>query len=128
MARDVSRHTGTHATTVTSTAITRMYTGIRISCGTRLRMAETAPLDSAMTAAVASPRLLATSRSEATLAGHLDAEGSQRNTKMPTVRPEEGKKYDDFQLSYALDRLEGRVVSVAMPQKQASAPADVQTH
>jgi len=63
-----------------------------------------------------------TSRSEASLAGHLDNEGAQRNTKMPTIRPEEGKKYDDFQLSYALDRLEGKVVATA-PQKQAAAPA-----
>jgi carboxyl-terminal processing protease len=64
-----------------------------------------------------------TSRSEATLAGHLDAEGAQRNTKMPTIRPEEGKKYDDFQLSYAMDRLEGKVVSLTTPVKQAAAPA-----
>ena len=64
-----------------------------------------------------------TSRSEATLAGHLDAEGAQRNTKMPTIRPEEGKKYTDFQLSYALDRLEGKVVSLTTTVKQAAAPA-----
>jgi carboxyl-terminal processing protease len=64
-----------------------------------------------------------TSRSEATLAGHLDAEGAQRNTKMPTIRPEEGKKYDDFQLSYALDRLDGKIVSTGPQQKQASVPA-----
>ena len=64
-----------------------------------------------------------TSRSEATLAGHLDAEGAQRNTKMPTIRPEEGKKYDDFQLSYALDRLDGKVVSNVATQRQAAAPA-----
>jgi len=64
-----------------------------------------------------------TSRSEATLAGHLDAEGAQRNTKMPTIRPEEGKKYDDFQLSYALDRLDGKIVSNGATQRQAAAPA-----
>jgi len=64
-----------------------------------------------------------TSRSEASLAGHLDNEGAQRNTKMPTIRPEEGKKYDDFQLAYALDRLEGKVVATVPPQKQAAAPA-----
>jgi len=63
-----------------------------------------------------------TARTEATLAGHLDAEGAQRNTKMPTIRPEEGKKYDDFQLAYALDRLDGKIVSNAT-QKQAAAPA-----
>ncbi len=64
-----------------------------------------------------------TSRSEATLAGHLDTEGAQRNTKMPTIRPEEGKKYDDFQLSYALDRLDGKIVSAGPTQRQAAAPA-----
>src|SRR5215471_12666141 len=63
-----------------------------------------------------------TARSEATLAGHLDAEGAQRNTKMPTIRPEEGKKYDDFQLSYALDRLDGKIVSNPV-QKQAATQA-----
>jgi carboxyl-terminal processing protease len=62
-----------------------------------------------------------TARTEATLAGHLDAEGAQRNTKMPTIRPEEGKKVDDFQLAYALDRLDGKIVSNAT-QKQAAAP------
>src|SRR5580765_6149279 len=67
------------------------------------------------------------SRSEASLAGHLDAEGAQRNTKMPTIRPEEGKKVDDFQLAYALDRLDGKVVASAPAQKQAAAPAPAQT-
>src|SRR5579864_217472 len=65
-------------------------------------------------------------RTEASLAGHLDAEGAQRNTKMPTIRPEEGKKYDDFQLSYAMDRLDGKVVSTAAVQKQAAASAPAQ--
>jgi carboxyl-terminal processing protease len=69
-----------------------------------------------------------TSRSEATLAGHLDAEGAQRNTKMPTIRPEEGKKYDDFQLSYALDRLDGKIVSNPVQKQAATAPAETQTH
>src|SRR6266852_2545750 len=67
------------------------------------------------------------SRSEATLAGHLDAEGAQRNTKMPTIRPEEGKKVDDFQLAYAMDRLDGKVVASAPAQKQAAAPAPAPT-
>jgi carboxyl-terminal processing protease len=71
-----------------------------------------------------------TSRSEASLAGHLDAEGAQRNTKMPTIRPEDGKKPDDFQLAYAMDRLDGKIVSNAVPQKQAAAPTApaTQTH
>jgi len=59
-------------------------------------------------------------RTEASLAGHLDAEGAQRNTKMPTIRPEDGKKIDDFQLSYALDRIDGKVVALPVAQKQAS--------
>ena len=49
------------------------------------------------------------------LPGHLDAEGAQRNTKMPIIRPEAGKVYDDFQLSYAIDRLNGRVVAQSAP-------------
>jgi carboxyl-terminal processing protease len=60
-------------------------------------------------------------RSEAALAGHLDAEGAQRNTKMPVVRPELGKKYDDFQLSYAIDRLHGKTVA-PVAQTAASKP------
>jgi len=49
----------------------------------------------------------AAKRSEAALAGHLDSENSERNPTKAAVHPEEGKKYDDFQLSYALDRLNG---------------------
>ena len=57
-------------------------------------------------------------RREAALAGHLDAEGAQRDTSMPVVRPEPGTSYDDFQLSYALDRLRG----VVMPPVAQAAP------
>jgi hypothetical protein len=39
---------------------------------------------------------------------------------MPTIRPEEGKKYDDFQLAYAMDRLDGKVVALPPAQKQAA--------
>ena len=60
-------------------------------------------------------------RSEAVLPGHLDAEGAQRNTSMPTIRPETGKTYDDFQLQYAMDRLHGRVVAQAPPTPAAPA-------
>ena len=55
------------------------------------------------------------SQSEAKLARHLDGEGAQRTTKMTTIRPEEGKTYDDFQLSYALDQLNGKLVSGNAP-------------
>jgi carboxyl-terminal processing protease len=51
------------------------------------------------------------SRREASLPGHLDAEGAQRDTLMPVIRPEAGVSYDDFQLSYAIDRLHGNVVA-----------------
>jgi len=49
---------------------------------------------------------------------------------MPTIRPEDGKKPDDFQLAYAMDRLDGKIVSNAVPQKQAAAPTApaTQTH
>jgi carboxyl-terminal processing protease len=61
------------------------------------------------------------SPTEATLAGHLDAEGARRNTKMPTIRPVEGKKVDDFQLAYALDQLD-RNVAATTPKEAASTP------
>lgn len=48
-------------------------------------------------------------RTEASLSGHLDAEGAQRDTSMPVIRPVTGQTVDDFQLSYALDRLNGVV-------------------
>jgi carboxyl-terminal processing protease len=49
-------------------------------------------------------------RREASLAGHLDAEGAERDVSMPVIRPEPGTSVDDFQLSYALDRLRGVVM------------------
>ena len=61
-------------------------------------------------------------RSEAALAGHLDAEGAKRNTKIPTIHPEEGKKYDDFQLAYSIDRLDGKATISA--KVQDSTPPD----
>jgi carboxyl-terminal processing protease len=61
-------------------------------------------------------------RREASLAGHLDAEGAQRDTSMPVIRPEAGTSYDDFQLSYALDRLRGVVMPVAQAGTGETAP------
>jgi hypothetical protein len=55
-------------------------------------------------------------RREASLAGHLDAEGAERDVSMPVIRPEPGTSVDDFQLSYALDRLRGVVMA---PMAQA---------
>jgi carboxyl-terminal processing protease len=49
----------------------------------------------------------AAKRSEAALAGHLDNEAAGARVSKTVIHPEEGKKYDDFQLSYALDRLNG---------------------
>ena len=63
-------------------------------------------------------------RGETALAGHLDAEGAERNTKMPTIRPEDGKKVDDFQLAYALDRLDGK--AAASPAHRAGDETPVQ--
>jgi carboxyl-terminal processing protease len=60
-------------------------------------------------------------RSEAVLPGHLEAEGAERVTNQPTIRPEPGKTYDDFQLQYAIDRMHGR----AVPAPVASTPAPV---
>jgi carboxyl-terminal processing protease len=45
---------------------------------------------------------------EADLPGHLEGEGSGRKPLGPVIRPAPGKKYDDFQLSYALDLLRGK--------------------
>jgi len=52
--------------------------------------------------------------SEADLPGHLANEGATK-TKAPTavVRPPAGKKIEDFQLSYALDMLNGKLAVAA---------------
>jgi carboxyl-terminal processing protease len=49
----------------------------------------------------------AAKRTEAALAGHFDSEANERRVAKTVVHPEDGKKYDDFQLSYALDQLNG---------------------
>ena len=61
----------------------------------------------------------ATSRSEASLAGHLDAEGERRTTEKRIIRPEADKSYDDFQLSYAVEQLNSNVAALLPPGKQA---------
>ena len=45
---------------------------------------------------------------EADLPGHLEGEGGPKKQTGPVIRPAPGKKYDDFQLSYALDLLRGK--------------------
>ena len=64
--------------------------------------------------------------SEADLRGHLAGEPiPAKRANAPVIKPEAGKKYDDFQLSYAMDLLHGKVtVAQATPapqQKAASA-------
>ncbi len=60
-------------------------------------------------------------RSEADLPGHLEAQAEGKHVpKSPIIRPEPGKKYDDFQLAYALDRLNGRT-AIGIAQKEAKA-------
>ena len=48
--------------------------------------------------------------SEADLTGHLAGElVSEKRSNAPVIKPAPGKKYDDFQLAYALDLLRGRM-------------------
>ncbi len=60
-------------------------------------------------------------RSEAQLPGHLENEGQHGTPPgKPVVRPQAGKTYDDFQLAYAFDRLNGRI---GMPVAESTTPA-----
>ena len=47
--------------------------------------------------------------SEADLPGHLIGEPVAKKANAPVIKPAPGKKYDDFQLSYALDLLHGKM-------------------
>ncbi len=58
--------------------------------------------------------------SEADLPGHLIGEPVAKKGNAPVISPAPGKKYDDFQLSYALDLLHGKM-TVASATKAASA-------
>ena len=56
--------------------------------------------------------------SEADLRGHLTAEPvPAKRVNAAVIKPAAGQKYDDFQLSYALDLLHGKmtVASAAVP-------------
>ena len=46
-------------------------------------------------------------QSEANLPGHLPGEAPAKKA-MQVIKPAPGKKYDDFQLSYALDVMRGK--------------------
>ncbi len=66
-------------------------------------------------------------RSEAELPGHLAGEDQQRPRRAgPIIRPATGKTYDDFQLAYAIDRMNGKIgmpVAQTQPQPQQARPA-----
>jgi carboxyl-terminal processing protease len=52
--------------------------------------------------------------SEADLPGHLIGEPVPKKVNAPVVQPTPGKKYDDFQLSYAEDLLHGKMTVAAV--------------
>src|ERR1700744_468979 len=58
--------------------------------------------------------------SEADLPGHLIGEPVPKKINAPVVQPVPGKKYDDFQLSYAEDLLHGKM-TVAAANKTSKA-------
>jgi carboxyl-terminal processing protease len=61
--------------------------------------------------------------SEADLRGHLAGEPiPAKRAKAPIIKPEAGKKYDDFQLSYALDLLNGKLTVASA--NTVTSPAD----
>jgi carboxyl-terminal processing protease len=63
--------------------------------------------------------------SEADLPGHLAPESAHRKGRaIPVIRPAPGKKYDDFQLSYALDLLRGKPTVTAEASKNVTAKAN----
>jgi carboxyl-terminal processing protease len=57
--------------------------------------------------------------SEADLPGHLQGEPVAKKNGAPVIQPAPGKKYDDFQLSYAEDLLNGKmtVATAGKPTK-----------
>ena len=63
--------------------------------------------------------------SEADLRGHLTGEPvPTRRANAPVIKPAAGQKYDDFQLSYALDLLHGKMTvasaTAAVPPKKSA--------
>ena len=57
--------------------------------------------------------------SEADLPGHLAAEAAAKKKTVAVIRPAPGKKYDDFQLAYALDLLRGKMTVAAVKGEAA---------
>jgi carboxyl-terminal processing protease len=66
-------------------------------------------------------------RSEASLPGHLEPESGLKRSEIVSMRPDEPKKYDDFQLAYALDRLDGKLAPDGKPQTLTTT-ASAETH
>ena len=58
---------------------------------------------------------------EADLPGHLKPEDEASKHSVPVIRAAPGKKYDDFQLAYALDLLHGKLTVSAVTTKSADA-------
>jgi carboxyl-terminal processing protease len=57
--------------------------------------------------------------SEADLPGHLINDAKAKKKTMMVTRPAPGKKYDDFQLAYALDYLRGTKTVAAVQKAEA---------
>jgi carboxyl-terminal processing protease len=51
--------------------------------------------------------------SEAELPGHLAVENPNAKKNGPVIKPPAGKKFDDFQLAYAIDLLHGKAATIA---------------
>jgi carboxyl-terminal processing protease len=60
---------------------------------------------------------------EADLPGHLIGEPVIKKPDAVTIRPAPGKKYDDFQLSYALDMIRGQTTVSAVTTKDSAKTA-----
>lgn len=57
--------------------------------------------------------------SEADLPGHLSGDAKNADKMVTVILPAPGKKYDDFQLSYALDVLRGKKTVATVEKKQS---------
>jgi carboxyl-terminal processing protease len=57
---------------------------------------------------------------EVDLPGHLAKQNPEKKNAVPVIRPAPGKKYKDFQLSYALDLLRGKKTVSFITTKSAS--------
>jgi len=61
--------------------------------------------------------------SEADLPGHLQGEAASHKNLEPVYHAAPGKKYDDFQLAYALDLLRGKMTVSAVAETQSAMAA-----